>query len=82
MDRYDEIYVPQKDGPYVINTSWGQFDTVFAESKEDVIVMRMQELADMWIAAYARGIGSAGNSTGRKNEPDFDTYMKSKNIQI
>lgn len=86
MIKCDKVYIPKQDGPYVINTSWGQFDTEFADSAFNVIVLTIEELREMWGTAmerrdrdnYARDIGKDDYNTA----PTFEEYLKECGIKL
>lgn len=86
MKQYDKIYVPKQDGPYVINTSWGQFDTVFADSVPNVIVLTIEEAIEMWSAAERRDRWFFEREEFEKQNlpdpPDFTQYLTSKGIKL
>jgi|HubBroStandDraft_3_1064219.scaffolds.fasta_scaffold07562_2 hypothetical protein len=80
MIKCDKVYIPKQDGPYVINTSWGQFDTEFADSAFNVIVLTIEELRECFVAGmkYCEGLETS-NYNGR---PDFAQFIESKGIKL
>lgn len=88
MRLYEEIYIPCQDedieaigmvsGPYV-----AEFP-IKVHSKFDVIVLTIEEARALFQAGYDRSTDEWDGSFNQHsvNQPDFETYLKSKGIDI
>ncbi len=77
MKQYEKIYFPKENGPYTINTSWGNFDTELAESEKNVIVLTIEELREAFKEGY-----NEGKLYEESADDAFKSYLTSKGITI
>lgn len=82
MKQYEKVFVPDKDDCFLVKEVGDDDEDALGwfSPKENVIVLTIEELRELWNAAQDRScalqIGDPDNTK------IFETYLQSKGIQI
>jgi hypothetical protein len=85
MEKHEEIYIPCQDEDLdfigIVKSSVPDFPI---KCKQDVIVLTIEELREVWDKGYVRGCEECNEKNGRpySETPNFKEYLSSKGIEI
>jgi hypothetical protein len=83
MEKYDKIYIPCDENDSALYAAWGEEEADYVgaiREKENVIVLTIEELRDVWDAGWKRCAFETSENSALF--PDFEPYITSKGITL